>query len=52
LFCTPGKFPAFDSPVGTASGEIEACLFALQAAMGGIQIGGVFGYWIGQKKKA
>jgi cobalt/nickel transport protein len=34
------------------SGEIEACLFALQAAVGGILVGGVFGFWIGQKKKA
>jgi len=34
------------------SGEIEACLFALQAAVGGIFVGGVFGYWIGQKNKA
>ena len=33
------------------SGEIEACLFALQAAVGGILVGGVFGYWIGQKNK-
>jgi len=33
------------------SGEIEACLFALQAAVGGILVGGVFGFWIGQKKK-
>jgi cobalt/nickel transport protein len=33
------------------SGEIEACLFALQAAVGGILVGGVFGYWMGQKKK-
>ena len=32
-------------------GEIESTLFALQAAIGGIFIGGVFGYWIGQKKK-
>jgi cobalt transport protein len=32
--------------------EIEACLFALQAAVGGILVGGVFGFWIGQKKKA
>lgn len=29
------------------SGEIESCLFALQAAVGGILVGGVFGYWIG-----
>jgi len=34
------------------SGEIESCLFALQAAVGGILVGGVFGYWRGQKKKA
>jgi cobalt/nickel transport protein len=33
------------------SGEIEANLFALQAAVGGILVGGVFGYWMGQKKK-
>jgi cobalt/nickel transport protein len=33
------------------SGEIESCLFALQAAIGGILVGGVFGYWMGQKKK-
>jgi cobalt/nickel transport protein len=33
------------------SGEIESCLFALQAAAGGIFVGGVFGYWMGQKKK-
>ena len=32
--------------------EIESCLFALQAAVGGIMVGGVFGYWIGQQKKA
>ncbi len=31
--------------------EIESSLFALQAAVGGIAVGGVFGYWIGQKKK-
>jgi len=32
------------------SGEIESCLFALQAAFGGILIGGVFGYWLGQAR--
>ena len=32
------------------SKDIETTLFALQAALGGIFIGGVFGYWIGQKK--
>jgi cobalt/nickel transport protein len=34
------------------SGEIESCLFALQAAFGGILVGGIFGFWIGQTKKA
>lgn len=34
------------------SEEIESCLFAFQAAVGGILVGGVFGFWIGQKKKA
>ncbi len=32
------------------SGEVESALFALQAAIGGIMVGLVFGYWIGQKK--
>jgi cobalt/nickel transport protein len=32
------------------SGEIEACLFALQASFGGLVLGLVFGYWIGQRK--
>ena len=34
------------------SGEIESCLFALQAAAGGILVGGVFGFWMGSQKKA
>jgi cobalt/nickel transport protein len=38
--------PQYEPP----SGEIEATLFALQAAFGGIVLGLVFGYWIGQKK--
>jgi len=33
------------------SGEIESCLFALQAAFGGILIGGVFGFWFGQARR-
>jgi len=32
------------------SGEIEACLFALQAAVGGIIVGAVFGFWAGQAR--
>ena len=34
------------------SGEIESCLFALQAAAGGAMVGGVFGFWKGSQKKA
>ncbi len=34
------------------SGEIESALFALQAAIGGLMVGWVFGYWKGQKKKS
>ncbi len=34
------------------SGEIEAGLFALQAAIGGIMVGWVFGYWRGQKNRS
>jgi cobalt/nickel transport protein len=37
--------PQYEPP----SGEIEATLFALQASAGGIMIGLVFGYWLGQK---
>ncbi len=32
------------------SGEIEATLFALQASFGGLVLGFIFGYWLGQKK--
>ena len=32
------------------SGEIESCLFALQAALGGIFVGGVFGYWLAERR--
>ena len=31
--------------------EVESTLFGIQAAIGGVFIGGVFGYWIGQKKR-
>jgi len=34
------------------SGEIESSLFALQAAIGGMLVGGVFGFWVGSQKKA
>jgi cobalt/nickel transport protein len=34
------------------SGEIESLLFALQAAIGAVIIGYVFGYWQGNRKAA
>jgi len=34
------------------SGEIESLLFALQAAIGAIVIGYIFGYWQGSRKTA
>ncbi|MDD1680728.1 MAG: cobalt transport protein CbiN [Methanoregula sp.] len=49
---TEGSFQPLIPQWEPPSGEIESCLFALQAAVGGILVGGVFGYWIGQKKKA
>jgi cobalt/nickel transport protein len=36
-------------PPGT---EIESTIFALQAAIGGILVGVVFGFWISSYKKA
>lgn len=33
------------------SGEIESTLFALQASFGGLVLGLVFGYWIGQTRR-
>lgn len=38
------------SPWEPPSGEIEGLLFALQAAIGAIIIGYIFGYWHGGKK--
>jgi len=38
--------PQYEPP----SGEIESTLFALQASFGGVVLGFVFGYWLGQKK--
>jgi cobalt/nickel transport protein len=40
--------PQYEPP----SGEIESTLFALQAAFGGVLLGLVFGYWLGQRKQA
>jgi cobalt/nickel transport protein len=38
--------PQYEPP----SGEIESLLFALQALFGGLVLGLVFGYWLGQRK--
>jgi len=34
------------------SGEVESLLFALQAAIGAVIIGYIFGYWKGSRKAA
>jgi len=39
--------PQYEPP----SGEIESTLFALQATFGGVIVGLVIGYWLGQKKR-
>lgn len=38
--------PQYNPP----SGEIEATLFALQTAFGGLMLGLAIGYWLGQRK--
>jgi len=38
--------PQYEPP----SGEIESTLFALQASFGGLVLGLVFGFWLGQRK--
>lgn len=45
-----GYEPWFSSFWEPPSGEIESLLFAVQAAIGAIIIGYIFGYWRGQKK--
>jgi cobalt/nickel transport protein len=40
--------PQYEPP----SGEIESTLFAIQAAFGGVILGLVFGYWLGQRKSS
>ena len=49
---TEGNFQPLIPQWEPPSGEIESCLFALQAAAGGILVGSVFGYWLELKKKA
>lgn len=46
-----GYKPWFSSIWEPPSGEIESLLFALQAAIGAIVIGYVFGYYHGQAKE-
>ncbi|MEG3055330.1 MAG: energy-coupling factor ABC transporter substrate-binding protein [Methanoculleus sp.] len=45
-----GYEPWIDPLWEPPSGEIESLLFALQAAIGAITIGYVFGYWQGGRK--
>ncbi|MDD2262928.1 energy-coupling factor ABC transporter substrate-binding protein [Methanoculleus sp. UBA303] len=44
----PWAKPFWEPP----SGEIESLLFALQAAIGAVIIGYIFGYWQGSRKTA
>ncbi|MFA6362812.1 energy-coupling factor ABC transporter substrate-binding protein [Methanoregula sp.] len=44
------SFPPLIPQYVPPSGEVEATLFALQAAFGGVILGLVFGYWLGQRK--
>jgi cobalt/nickel transport protein len=46
-----GYTPWFNSIWEPPSGEIESLLFAVQAAIGAIIIGYVFGYYSGQSKE-
>ena len=46
-----GYEPWFSSFWEPPSGEIESLLFALQAAIGAIIIGFVFGYYYGESKR-
>lgn len=46
-----GYTPWFHSIWEPPSGEIESLLFAVQAAIGAIIIGFVFGYYMGQDKE-
>ncbi|HOI58993.1 MULTISPECIES: energy-coupling factor ABC transporter substrate-binding protein [unclassified Methanoculleus] len=47
-----GYEPWFESFWAPPSGEIESLFFALQAAIGAVIIGYVFGYWQGSRKTA
>lgn len=47
-----GYEPWFEPLWEPPSGEIESLLFALQAAIGAIVIGYIFGYWRGDRKAA
>jgi len=45
-----GYEPWFEPFWAPPSGEVESLLFALQAAIGAVIIGYVFGYWQGSRK--
>ena len=48
---TSGFQPWFSSIWEPPSAEIESLVFAVQAAIGALIIGFIFGYWRGQSKK-
>jgi len=52
LIESSGYEPWIDPFWEPPSGEIESLLFALQAAIGAIVIGYIFGYWQGSRKTA
>ena len=52
LIESSGYEPWIDPFWEPPSGEIESLLFALQAAIGAIVIGYIFGYWQGGRKAA
>jgi cobalt/nickel transport protein len=47
---TVESFTPLIPPYEPPGGEIESTLFALQASFGGLILGFVFGYWLGQRK--
>ncbi|MXP23106.1 energy-coupling factor ABC transporter substrate-binding protein [Gordonia sp. HNM0687] len=42
--------PWFSAPIGELPGEVESGLFALQAGLGGIVLGGAVGWYAGRRR--
>lgn len=49
---SPGDYGPLVGQWTPPGSEVESVLFAIQAAVGGILVGWVFGYWAGQKRGA